>query len=112
MIWNVKFGFFSTCVFLFWFLFQVLISLICLFNHYRSPYASVESVKAASDVYAPVSGKVTSVNTQVTENPGSVNTGAETDAWFVKIEPSDAATETKTLMNSSAYKKHCAENAH
>jgi glycine cleavage system H protein len=77
-----------------------------------TPVMSVESVKAASDVYAPVSGKVIAINSSVVENPGTVNAHAESDAWFVKIEPSDASAETKTLMDSPSYKKFCEENAH
>jgi glycine cleavage system H protein len=73
---------------------------------------SVESVKAASDVYAPLSGKVIAINSNVVENPGSVNAHAESDAWFVKIEPSDVSNETKSLMDSASYKKFCEENAH
>lgn len=47
--------------------------------------ASVESVKAASDVYAPVSGRVTAINDALTANPALVNESAEDKAWFVKL---------------------------
>lgn len=47
--------------------------------------ASVESVKAASDVYAPVSGKIVEVNTSLADSPAVVNEAAESKAWFVKI---------------------------
>lgn len=72
--------------------------------------ASVESVKAASDVYAPVSGKVTEVNGKLSDNPALVNESAEGDAWFVKIELS-APEETGSLLTEAAYKKHCDEAA-
>jgi len=47
---------------------------------------AVESVKAASDVYAPVSGEVTEVNSGLTDEPALINTGAETDGWMCKIK--------------------------
>ncbi len=47
--------------------------------------ANVESVKAASDVYAPVSGRVTEINPKLTENTALVNESPEDKAWFVKI---------------------------
>jgi glycine cleavage system H protein len=73
-------------------------------------FGSVESVKAASDVYAPVSGKVVEVNSVLTDEPGLVNNSAEEDAWFVKIEISDAA-ELDSLMDAAAYKEHCEKEA-
>ena len=73
--------------------------------------ASVESVKAASDVYAPVSGKVIEANKALSDNPAMVNASAEGDAWFVKIEASDLG-ETKGMMDAEAYKKHCDAQKH
>ena len=73
--------------------------------------ASVESVKAASDVYAPVSGKVIESNKTLSDNPALVNSSAEGDAWFVKIELSDAK-DTAGLMDTAAYKKHCEDSKH
>jgi len=69
-------------------------------------FGSVESVKAASDVYSPVSGTVTSVNDGVTEEPGTVNESAEESGWFMKIELSDPK-ELEELMDPEAYKAHC-----
>ncbi|GMI56632.1 hypothetical protein ScalyP_jg7517 [Parmales sp. scaly parma] len=69
-------------------------------------FGSVESVKAASDVYAPVSGTVVAINEILEDVPGTVNTGAETDGWFIKLEVSDAS-EKADLMDSAAYKAHC-----
>lgn len=73
--------------------------------------ASVESVKAASDVYAPVSGKVVAANGALAENPALVNSSAESDAWFVRIEVSDAS-ETGALMDGAAYKAHVEASKH
>lgn len=65
--------------------------------------AVVESVKAASDVYAPVSGTVTEVNADLEADPALVNTGAETGGWFFKLTLSDAS-ELDGLMDEGAYK--------
>lgn len=69
-------------------------------------FGSVESVKAASDVYAPVSGTVTEVNDKLTDNPGAVNEDAEGGAWFIKLQISDAK-ELAGLLTADAYKAHC-----
>jgi glycine cleavage system H protein len=64
--------------------------------------AVVESVKAASDVYAPVSGEVTEVNAQVSDNPETVNDQPEGLGWFVKIKVADP-NEVEGLMDRAAY---------
>ena len=64
--------------------------------------AVVESVKAASDVYAPVSGEVVEVNEALVENPALINEDAEGGAWFMKIKMSNAG-ETEKLMDKAAY---------
>lgn len=74
-------------------------------------YGSVESVKAASDLYAPVSGKVVEINEKLSDEPGLVNAEAEGDAWFIKIEIKDPS-ETSDLLDAEAYKKHCEAEAH
>lgn len=74
-------------------------------------FGSVESVKAASDVYAPVSGKVVEINEALNDEPGMVNSDAETNAWFIKIEISDEG-ELKSLLDEAAYKEHCENEAH
>ena len=66
-------------------------------------FGSVESVKAASDVYAPVSGTVVEINEQLTEEPGMVNEHAEGDAWFIKIKIKDDS-ELGDLLGPDAYK--------
>ncbi|MEQ9506211.1 MAG: glycine cleavage system protein GcvH [Hyphomonas sp.] len=69
-------------------------------------FAVVESVKAASDVYAPVSGSVVEVNSGLTDAPETVGDAAESDAWFVKLKLSDAA-ELSGLMDQAAYTAFC-----
>jgi len=73
--------------------------------------ASVESVKAASDVYAPVSGTVTAVNSALSADPGAVNKAAETTAWFVKMDLADPK-EAAALMDAAAYAKAVAAEKH
>jgi glycine cleavage system H protein len=63
--------------------------------------AVVESVKAASDVYAPVAGTVTAVNSALTEKPELVNTDAFA-AWMFRLKPVDAA-DVDTLLDAAAY---------
>lgn len=65
--------------------------------------AVVESVKAASDVFTPVSGTVTEANAALTEDPALVNTAPETGGWFFKLTLSDAS-ELDALMDEAAYK--------
>ena len=60
--------------------------------------AVVESVKAASDVYSPVSGEVTAVNEVLADTPEKINTDPYGDGWIVRIRPSDDAAETMTPM--------------
>jgi glycine cleavage system H protein len=64
--------------------------------------AVVESVKAASDVYAPVSGDVVEVNTSLDATPATVNEDAEGNGWFMKIRVKDPA-ELDGLMSSDEY---------
>ncbi|MEM9222346.1 MAG: glycine cleavage system protein GcvH [Pseudomonadota bacterium] len=66
-------------------------------------FAVVESVKAASDVYAPLAGEVAEINPALDENPHLVNEAAEADGWFVKIKVSGAIDDAD-LMDASAYK--------
>jgi glycine cleavage system H protein len=64
--------------------------------------AVVESAKAASDVYAPVTGQVLAVNDALTGNPEKVNEGPEGEGWFVKIQLTKPA-EVDALMDEAAY---------
>tara|TARA_B110001454_G_C12555485_1_gene365379 strand:+ start:167 stop:538 length:372 start_codon:yes stop_codon:yes gene_type:complete len=67
--------------------------------------AVVESVKAASDVYAPVSGEVIEANAALESEPALVNSDAEEDGWFFKLRLTDAS-ELESLMNEAAYAKY------
>ncbi len=65
--------------------------------------AVVESVKAASDVYAPISGEIIAVNQAIVDEPAKVNEDPAGASWFVKLKPSNAA-EAAALMDDAAYK--------
>ena len=65
--------------------------------------AVVESVKAASEVYAPVAGEVVTVNQALTDEPGKVNESPEVSGWFLKLKP-DNAGDLDALMDEAAYK--------
>lgn len=67
--------------------------------------AVVESVKAASDVYAPVSGTVIEGNEALADNPALVNEDPEGEGWFFKLTLSDTS-ELDSLMNDSAYQDY------
>ncbi len=67
-------------------------------------FAVVESVKAASDVYAPVSGEVVEGNAALASAPETVNADPEGEGWFAKIRVSDAATDG--LMDRAAYDQY------
>ena len=66
--------------------------------------AVVESVKAASDVYAPITGEVVAINTTLTKSPGLVNEDAEGAAWFMKIKIADPS-QLDGMMDKAAYDK-------
>ena len=68
--------------------------------------AVVESVKAASDVYSPVTGTVTEGNPALADDPALVNTAPEGDGWFFKLTIADKA-ELDGLMDESGYKAFC-----
>lgn len=69
----------------------------------------VESVKAASEIYSPVSGEITEVNEDLEGNPGLINEDAEGDAWIFKIKLSEAS-ELDDLMDEADYKKFAKED--
>ncbi|MEX6723053.1 glycine cleavage system protein GcvH [Parapedomonas caeni] len=69
--------------------------------------AVVESVKAASEVYAPVSGTVTAVNDALEAEPALVNSAAETDGWFLTLALANPA-ELEGLMDAAAYQAYVA----
>ena len=68
--------------------------------------AVVESVKAASEVYAPVGGEVTEVNVKLEDAPETVNASADGEGWFLKMKIADAG-ELDSLMDEAAYKTFC-----
>jgi glycine cleavage system H protein len=67
------------------------------------PYAEVESVKAVSDVFAPLSGEITAVNDALSESPERVNNDPYGDGWMVKVRLSDPS-EADQLLDVGAYK--------
>lgn len=67
--------------------------------------AEIESVKAASDIYAPLSGKVIESNTKLDDSPEIINNSPESDGWIAKIELSNL-DETNELMNKEQYQQH------
>jgi len=70
--------------------------------------ASVESVKASAEIYAPAAGKVSAVNKGLSEKPETLNSDPFGEGWMIKIE----GGTTKDLMDSAAYEKDCAGRAH
>jgi len=68
--------------------------------------AVVESVKAASEVYAPVGGDVTDVNTGLEDAPETVNASADGEGWFFKMKIADTG-ELESLMDATKYKSYC-----
>lgn len=72
------------------------------------PVASVESVKAAGEVYAPVSGKVVTVNSGLAEKPETLNSDPYGAGWMIQVEGGDGSG----LMDAAAYEKYCAGRTH
>ena len=68
----------------------------------------VESVKAASDIYAPLSGEVIAINEQLEDEPETVNADPYNDGWFFKLQPSDTS-ELEALLCAEDYQQHCDE---
>jgi glycine cleavage system H protein len=71
----------------------------------------VESVKAASDIFAPVSGTVVVINEKLEDTPEIVNDSPYDDGWFFKIAPSDL-DELSSLLSAAEYQEVCAEEKH
>jgi glycine cleavage system H protein len=76
--------------------------------HKSDTCATVESVKAAADVYMPVSGKITAVNEDLPSSPELINSDPYGAAWLVKVELSDLK-ELDSLMDAKAYEAHTQE---
>lgn len=66
------------------------------------PFGVVESVKAVSDVYAPISGEVIEVNEELPDSPETLNTSPYEDGWMIKIKPSDR-TQLEDLLDADDY---------
>ena len=75
----------------------------------NSQAAVVESTKAASDVFSPVSGEVLEANESIVNDPSSVNADPENNGWFFKIKIANKS-ELESLMNKADYDKFVAEN--
>lgn len=75
------------------------------------PFGVVESVKAASDVYAPVSGEVTAINQALLDAPETVNSDPYGDGWMLKLRPSDLEGERGALLDAAAYEQHVEDEA-
>jgi glycine cleavage system H protein len=69
----------------------------------KTPIASVESVKAASEVYSPVSGKVLAINETLDETPELLNTDPYGEGWMIQVEVESEAE----MMDAAAYEAHC-----
>ena len=70
--------------------------------------AVVESVKAASDIYAPVAGEVIAINPQLEDEPEIVNSDPYNDGWFYRLQPTDTS-ELDALLSAEDYQQQCAE---
>ena len=70
----------------------------------------VESVKAASDIYAPVAGEVIAVNEKLEDEPETVNADPYNDGWFYKLQPGDTS-ELEGLLSAEDYQAQCAEES-
>lgn len=68
----------------------------------------VESVKAASDIYAPIAGAVIAINDKLEDEPETVNSDPYNDGWFYKLQPSDSS-ELDALMSAEDYALQCEE---
>lgn len=66
----------------------------------------VESVKAASDIYAPIGGEVIAINGQLEDEPETVNADPYNDGWFYKLQPSDTH-ELEALLSADGYQQQC-----
>ena len=71
-------------------------------------FGQIESVKATSDLYAPVSGKVEAVNTKLATEPGAINADPWTDGWMIAVTPSNPG-DLDRLLDSAAYDKQTEE---
>jgi glycine cleavage system H protein len=73
-------------------------------------FGTVESVKAASDIFVPMTGEVVGINEELGDSPQMVNEDPFGKGWMIRLRPSDPA-EFEQLMDAEAYEKHCQEEA-
>jgi len=67
---------------------------------------TVESIKAVSELYSPLSGTVTKVNDKLVSQPELVNTSPYADGWLLEVKPSNSAAESKNLLDAKGYAAH------
>lgn len=67
---------------------------------------TVESIKAVSELYSPVSGTITSVNDALSSHPELVNTSPYNEGWIVNVRPSNLASEKRNLLDAKGYMAH------
>jgi glycine cleavage system H protein len=75
-------------------------------------FGTIESVKTLSDLFAPISGKVTRVNGALENQPELVNDDCWGEGWMVAIEPSEPLDKAQSLLDKAAYQRHLEESAH
>jgi glycine cleavage system H protein len=78
--------------------------------HQFEKYAEVESVKAASEIYAPLAGEVIAVNEALAGDPGIINRSPESEGWLVRVRVADP-TETGKLMDGAEYQEYLRETS-
>jgi glycine cleavage system H protein len=76
------------------------------------PFGTIESVKTLSDLFAPVSGVITRLNTELESKPELVNDDPWGKGWMIAIRPSKLSDESAGLMDAAAYQKHLVASAH
>ena len=75
-------------------------------------FGTIESVKTLSDLFAPISGKVTRINGALEEKPELVNDDCWGQGWMIAIEPSEPIEKASSLLDKAAYERHLEESAH
>jgi len=78
----------------------------------HKPFGTIESVKTLSDLFAPVTGVITRVNTALEKEPELVNEDPWKKGWMIAIRPTKLAEEQGSLLDASAYRAHLAAAAH
>ena len=75
-------------------------------------FGTIESVKTLSDLFAPISGKITRVNGALEEKPELVNDDCWGEGWMIAIAPSEPIDKAAALLDKAAYQRHLEESAH